>query len=239
MIGITDRPTASDGLDAHLSASGPGRGLVSFRRRVSFRRIAAIAGVAGILLVAAIGASRPLPVAGSQAIAPSAALATAAAVLTASTEAGTAFGASDQIGGLNVVDLVTKATVVIVLLLITLRVLGRMQASAPKKLGKLKVLESRTLAPKASLHLVAVGDRRLVVGLTPSGMVSLAELDAAELEASAVDTEAEQGSAGYVAAGPATSALPSAFGAVLNSMMAPVDALTGRLAGLLGGGRAR
>lgn len=195
-----------------------GRLAASFRRRASFRGRGRGPGLAGILVVAAIGLSRPLPVAAADA---------------------NAWGASDPIGGLNIVDLVTKAIVVVILLLITLRVLGRMQASAPKKTGKMKVLESRTLAPKASLHLVAVGERRLIVGLTPSGMVALAELDAAELDASAAEPEAEPGEVGYAAATPAASPLPPAFGAVLNSMMAPIDAFTGRLAGLLGGGRAR
>ena len=89
-------------------------------------------------------------------------------------------------------DLITKGVIVLVLLFITLRVLGRMQGTAPKRGSRLSVLESRTLAPKASLHLVAIGDRRLVVGLTPSGMVSLAELDAAELEAEAADAGARR-----------------------------------------------
>ena len=96
------------------------------------------------------------------------------------------------------------------------------------------VLESRTLASKASLHLVAVGDRRLVVGLTPSGMVALAELDAAELE----DARTAESPAGEPEAGagrrptdgrrPAGAASASARQAparsrTLNALLAPID----------------
>jgi flagellar biosynthetic protein FliO len=204
----------------------------------SFRRIAAIAGLTGILIVAAIGALHPLPVAGSQRATSGAASVATTQPLAASAEVGTVWGTSDPMGGLNVVDLATKGTVVLVLLFITLRVLGKMQATAPRKSGRLKVLESRVLAPKASLHLVAVGDRRLVVGLTPNGMVSLAELDAGELEAFA-EIESQEATATAVSSPPATGFGQPAFGSVLGSMMAPIDALTGRLAGLLGGGRVR
>lgn len=213
-------------ISGRLAALRPARGAASLRR------IGAIACLSGILIVAAIGALRPLPVAGGQP-------ATTGAATAASAEVGSTWGASDPTGGLNVVDLATKGTVVIVLLVITLRVLGRMQASAPKKSGRMKVLESRVLAPKASLHLVAVGERRLVVGLTPSGMVSLAELDAGELEASGAEVDADATRAESGAANPAIGPLQPAFGSVLSSMTAPIDALTGRLAGLLGGGRAR
>jgi flagellar biosynthetic protein FliO len=131
-------------------------------------------------------------------------------------------------------DLITKGTIVLGLLFITLRVLGRFGGGTMKRGGKMQVLESRTLAPKASLHLVAIGDRRLVVGLTPSGMVSLAELDASELEEEAPALSAD----GVPAAAAGAAPVPS-FGAALNSLMAPVDALTGRLALLISGGRAR
>jgi flagellar biosynthetic protein FliO len=218
MAAISDRPAAWDGLEALPSMSRPASRDV--RGTASFRRIAAIAGLLGAATVAAIGALSPLPVAGAS-------------------QADGTWGAGDPIGGLNVVDLATKGIVVIVLLFITLRVLGRMQASGPKKSGRMQVLESRSLAPKASLHLVAVGERRLVVGLTPSGMVSLAELDASELEASGVELGAEATRAESGAARSAQGQFQPAFGAALNSMIAPIDSLTGRLAGLFGGGRVR
>jgi flagellar biogenesis protein FliO len=163
------------------------------------------------------------------------------------------------LGALDLIDLATKCVVVVGLLLITLRVLGRMQAAGPRRAGHLQVLESRALASKASLHLVAVGDRRLVVGLTPSGMVSLAELKADEIEAEAaalpaVDFAAElaaQESAanlGPVAASTASASAASsaaapraliAPGSPLGTIVAPIDAVAGRLATLLSGGRAR
>jgi flagellar biogenesis protein FliO len=156
------------------------------------------------------------------------------------------------LGALDLIDLAIKCVVVVGLLLITLRVLGRMQAAGPRRVGHLQVLESRALASKASLHLVAVGDRRLVVGLTPSGMVSLAELKAEEIEAEtvalpAIDFAAElaaQESAANLspAASSASSAAPRplvAPGSPLSTVVAPIDAVAGRLAALLSGGRAR
>lgn len=83
--------------------------------------------------------------------------------------------------GLNPIDLVAKALLVLGLLYLTLTVLRRLQGGQATGSSRLGVLETRPLGPKASIHLVAVGDRRLVVGLTPGGMVALAELDASEL----------------------------------------------------------
>ena len=219
MIESTDPTAASTGAEVPSGATQP-----SSRAR-AIRRIATVVGIAAILFVAAVGAMRPMPAAGA-----------------AATGATSGLAGADPLGGLNFVDLAAKAIVVVALLVITLRVLGRMQATGPKKNGRMKVLESRSIAPKASIHLVAVGERRLVVGLTPSGMVSLAELDSAELETSPTDAEAEASGATISTAAvglPAASPLAPAFGAMLNSLLAPVDAVTGRLVGLLGGGRAR
>jgi len=195
--------------------------------------------------VAIVGAVSPSPVVGGAG--PSAAASDVAASTAASSMVGAAWGGA---GGLDLLDLITKGTLVLILLFITLRVLGRMQASGPRRAGtNLSVLESRTLASKASLHLVAIGDRRLVVGLTPNGMVALAELDAAELEGAraqeplggepeTLPTPTGQDAAArpsHPAAGPA----PMPFGATLNSLMAPIDGLTDRLAGFFNGGRAR
>jgi hypothetical protein len=117
-------------------------------------------------------------------------------------------------------------------------------AGTAKRGGRLEVLESRALAPKASLHLVAIGDRRLVVGLTPSGMVSLAELDAAELDTDEVGAAiaerptADFGEARGRAEGASRAPQPTP-GTALNFVLRPLDALTGRLAPFLNGGRAR
>jgi flagellar biogenesis protein FliO len=84
--------------------------------------------------------------------------------------------------GPDLLDLGAKTLLVVVLLLVTLRVLRRVQGANPARAsGQLAVLESRPLGPKTQLHLIAVGDRRLVIGQSPSGLVALGELDAAEL----------------------------------------------------------
>jgi len=151
------------------------------------------------------------------------------------------------LGALDLLDLTTKLVIVLVLLFITLRVLGRMQAAGPRRGGRLEVLETRSLAPKASLHLVAVGDRRLVVGLTPSGMVSLAELTKDELEAGDFALEfaaQEAAAAGAAASNAGTGAAPAArplfpAGSPLNTLVRPIDAFADRLASAIGGARAR
>jgi flagellar biosynthetic protein FliO len=205
---------------------------VVMRRAGSGRRVAAIACLAGLAAVALIGMLHPLSAAGGGQPA-------ATNVLSASTGVGSVWGSGDTTGGMNWIDLITKVTIVLALLFITLRFLGKMGAGAQKRGGRLQVLESRTLAPKASLHLVAIGDRRLVVGLTPSGMVSLAELDAAELavvEAPALEGEIASVPRTFGAADrPAQPTLRSS----LTSAVWPLDILTGRLATFLNGGRVR
>ena len=206
-------------------------------------RIGVAAFVAVLAAVTVIGALRPSPVAGG---AGASAAASGSGASGAASVVGAAWGGA---GGLDLIDLVTKGGLVLILLFITLRVLGRMQASAPRRGGNLNVLESRTLASKASLHLVAVGDRRLVVGLTPNGIVALAELDVAELEAVVADAATRDESEGLTArarkaasARPTRAAASSAqlpFGATLNSLMAPIDGLTDRLSGFFNGGRVR
>jgi flagellar biogenesis protein FliO len=143
------------------------------------------------------------------------------------------------LGALDLIDLATKCVVVVALLLITLRVLGRMQAAGPRRAGHLQVLESRALASKASLHLVAVGDRRLVVGLTQTGMVSLAELKAEEIEASDFAAELAAQEAASGTGTPLATRPLIATNSPLNAVVAPIDAVAGRVAALLSGGRAR
>jgi flagellar protein FliO/FliZ len=88
-------------------------------------------------------------------------------------------------GSIDIVDLLVKGLLVIVLLYITLRVLRRFQTGGPSAGSRIRVLESRTIGPKATIHLVAIGDRQLVVGLTPGRLVTLAELSADELDGAA------------------------------------------------------
>jgi flagellar biosynthetic protein FliO len=129
------------------------------------------------------------------------------------TSAGGAFGAAASLplgaaaGSLDVMDLFFKGFLVLLLLYVTLRVLRRFQTGGATAAGRIQVLESRTIGPKATIHLVAVGDRQLVVGLTPGRMVTLAELSAAELGLTAGDDLdpdadlAEVPEGGHVAAG--------------------------------------
>jgi flagellar biogenesis protein FliO len=197
----------------------------AFARALTGRRLALAAVVAGLAIVWIVGVVQP---GGSQ---PGQA---------STTGVGTDWGAGGSVGGLNLIDLVTKGALVLILLFVTLRVLGRAQGNVAKKSSsRLVVLESRSIASKASLHLVAVGGRRLVIGLTPSGMVSLAELDATEL----TDPEPESPTAADL--DPlSTSPVPSGtakpgFGPALDSLLAPLDRFGAGLYKLLSGGRAR
>jgi len=90
-------------------------------------------------------------------------------------------------GSIDIVDLVVKGLLVIVLLYITLRVLRRFQTGGASAGSRIRVLESRTIGPKATIHLVAIGDRQLVVGLTPGRLVTLAELSPDEIDGATGD----------------------------------------------------
>jgi flagellar biosynthetic protein FliO len=168
------------------------------RRAVPSRRIAFLVGLALLAIVAVggiAGAAEPKPAArsaleafgstpapsfgqtsgGAMAVAPSAAPA-------ASTP--TSLADDPAFKGPDLPDLGAKTALVLALLFVTLRVMRRAQSTAPgMSTGTLSVLESRPLGPKTQLHLVAVGDRRLVIGQSPAGLVALGELDAAELPA--------------------------------------------------------
>lgn len=229
---ITGPATASNDASVRPLDERPA---ASRRRPGSGRRIATIACVAALAGLALIGTLQPILAAGG-----------AKPGATAAAGAASVWGGGDAIGGVDWPDLILKGTIVLALLFITLRVLGRTGAGAPKRGGRLEVLESRALAPKASLHLVAVGDRRLVVGLTPSGMVSLAELDATELETETAGAAAEDASpAGDVfgfaslAGRRSPGAAGPTLGSALDSILRPLDAVTGRLSSFLNGGRVR
>ncbi len=127
---------------------------------------AGVAALAGIALLGLVN-----PAAGSAGAAGAVSTPAASAIGMPALNAGT---------GLDLFDLGWKSALVLLLLVITLRVLRRVQAGPASSAARMVVLESRALAPKASLHLVAVGDRRLVVGLAPGGLVALADLDAAD-----------------------------------------------------------
>jgi flagellar protein FliO/FliZ len=112
------------------------------------------------------------------------------AVVSPAAEAGGALGTGDMP---SLVDLAGKGLLVLALLLITMRVLRRFSSAGRSGPARMVVLESRPLAQRATLHLVAIGERRLVIGLTPSGLVSLAELGADELPEQAPDVDAVGG----------------------------------------------
>lgn len=111
-----------------------------------------------------------------------------------------------------------KGVIVVALLLITLRVLRHAQQGGRPASARLILLESRPLGPKATLYLVAVGDRRLVVGLTPSGLVPLAELGVEELPDALIQP-------GTALPGPAT-ADPATRGSFADTL-APLSGLNG------------
>jgi flagellar biogenesis protein FliO len=167
------------------------------RRAVPNRRVAFLVGLALLVLVAVggiAGAAEPKPAArsaleayGSAPAPSSSAAAGAMVVVPSAAPAATtpaALGDDPAFKGPDLFDLGAKTALVLVLLFVTLRVMRRVQGTAPAKgSGTLSVLESRPLGAKTQLHLVAVGDRRLVIGQSPAGLVALGELDAAELPA--------------------------------------------------------
>jgi flagellar biogenesis protein FliO len=194
----------------------------SARPRAALRlpRLGWLAVCVGLVVVSAVGALHPLSAAGAG----SPAAATPA-------DAGSIAG----LGGFDLLDLGVKCGIVLGLLFVCLRVLGRIGAPPARAGAMMKVLETRQIAAKASLHLVAVGERRLVVGLTPAGMVALAELDADELTDPATALDPASG----IPAPSRANTFATAPIAALGPLAAPFDAFTGRLAGLVSGGRAR
>lgn len=97
------------------------------------------------------------------------------------------FGGPLDTGLSGIIDLAGKAILVLALLVLTLRLLNHLSSAGGSAAAHLVILESRPLAQRASLHLVAVGERRLVIGLTPGGLVPLAELAADELPEPAIE----------------------------------------------------
>jgi flagellar protein FliO/FliZ len=97
--------------------------------------------------------------------------------------------ASSLLGGsVDPVDLVVKGGLVILLLFVTLRILRRVQGGSVPADARIRVIESRTLGAKTQLHLVAIGDRQVLIGATPGRLVTLAELTADETDANALGT---------------------------------------------------
>jgi flagellar protein FliO/FliZ len=166
---------------ASLAAGTPaariGTALDAFRRRHPVRFWAGAAGL-GLLIVAGL------------ALRPTGATPAAANALDAfgsSTSAGSATS-SLVVGAIDPVDLVVKGGLVVVLLFATLKVMRRLGGEAAPADARIRILETRTLAAKAQLHLVEVGGRQVLIGATPGRLVTLAELTAdPEREAEAVE----------------------------------------------------
>lgn len=196
---VTHAPLG-DALAAEMADLG-----VLVRRLVPNRRIALLVGLALLALVAVggmAGAAEPKPVQrsaleafaapsvpavaspadGQAASGPAASAGVQPRAGNSPVAAPAALADDPAFQGPNLLDLGSKTLLVVVLLFITLRVLRRVQGAGPARSGgMLSVLETKSIGPKAQLHLVAVGDRRLVIGQTPAGLVALGELDAAEL----------------------------------------------------------
>lgn len=100
-------------------------------------------------------------------------------------------------------DLGAKLALVGLLLYLALRLLRRFVGPAALGGGPIVVLASRPLGPKSALHLVALGERRLLVGESPAGLVGLTELTAEELALDDLETVAAAGLGPAVAFGPA------------------------------------
>jgi flagellar biosynthetic protein FliO len=83
---------------------------------------------------------------------------------------------------LDPLDVTVKAVFVLGLLVVTLFVLRRIGTGPRDPRARIAVLESRSIAHKAQVVLVAVGERRLVVGVTAGSMTTLADIDPADLE---------------------------------------------------------
>jgi flagellar biogenesis protein FliO len=79
-------------------------------------------------------------------------------------------------GSIDPVDLIVKGGLVVVLLFVTLNVMRRLGGGPAPADARIRVVETRTLAAKAQLHLVAIGDRQVLIGATPGRLVTLAEI---------------------------------------------------------------
>lgn len=140
----------------------------------------------GLLVLLTSGAARaqdatpePLaPAAGAPAGAPSAAPAVTPRTLPPSTVLPTpeAVEPFDWTGAL--VDLAWKLGVVVVLAYVVLALLRRYsQGGLPgQRRGEIQVLEATTLAPNRAVYLVRAGNRRLLLGVTPTQITLLTEL---------------------------------------------------------------
>lgn len=215
---------------AALAAGTPLAGIVTrldawrVRRPVVFWAVAAALAVGAGIALSAGAARLPGATPGGQA-ARSALDAFAAPSAAAATGTADAGPASSLLGGsIDPLDLVVKGGLVIILLFVTLRVLRRVQGGSAPLDARIRVIETRTLGAKTQLHLVAIGERHVLIGATPGRLVTLAELSAEELDTVpqastaraglAVDATADP--AGAIGVSPGESAPGATFAAALD-----------------------
>ena len=104
-----------------------------------------------------------------------------------STSATPAGGAAGQIAtGADIVGAVLKTVAVCLFALMALKLLRRAGVGTPTEGdGLLRVIETKGIGPRLQVSLIAVGDRRLIVGVSAGSITPIAEFDAAELEPAA------------------------------------------------------
>lgn len=108
----------------------------AFARALTGRRLAVAAIVAGLAIVWIVGVVQP----GSSHAGDNVA-----------TGVGSDWGAGSSVAGLNVVDLVTKGALVLILLFVTLRILGRAQGNVAKKSSSRLVVLNPAPSPQRPL----------------------------------------------------------------------------------------
>ena len=161
---LTWRPHGRSGLLAHAAILVAAIALLAFLAQLA--GVPSSAGIPG----AATATSAP-PITGSV-------TGTAPTGVTGAAPTGMASGLQGfgTTAGIDLLDLAAKTVLVLGLLYLTLRALRRLQGGRSTPGGGIAVLETRAIAPKASLYVVSIRGRELVVGLSPAGLVTLADL---------------------------------------------------------------
>ncbi len=180
VLGLVGRVAAAVGAGARQGLPGVGTGPTGRAARPSWLRSGTVAAalLVVVALVVILGRGAGLVPSGE---ATSSGGATGAAVATADGAHG--WPPPPPAGVvLDPLDLGAKLALVGLLLYVALQLLRRFVAPAALRGGPIVVLATRSLGPKSALHLVAIGERRLLVGESPAGLVGLTELTAEELE---------------------------------------------------------
>jgi flagellar biogenesis protein FliO len=84
----------------------------------------------------------------------------------------------------TVVRVVGSTVAVVALLIVSLRLLKRAGlGSTPRGAAHLRLLETLPLGERRVLYIVAIGERRLIIGASPTGMSAIGEAGADEIAA--------------------------------------------------------